>query len=263
MRYKLIDKHILIDRINRLGKILESKDDALALIGLGSIGDQRNRLDQYSDLDFFVIVKNNSKQKYIDNLDWLNEVMTVKYQFKNSQDGYKFFFEDGIYGEFAVFSIDEIESIHQSKGKVIWKVDQLDLEILEKSKGTKPELISNDIDFIINEALTNIYVGLQRYFRGEKLNAYRFIETYAFNNLQKIIHLSENVMNYYKDEYSLDRRFEMNYPLFSNNLENMLKGYNHILDSARNIYYFIKRHYEISLFIAKMIEDLLNQDNKG
>jgi hypothetical protein len=47
----------LLYRLDEIGKSLEKSGHALALIGLGSVGLELERLDQYSDLDFFVIVQ--------------------------------------------------------------------------------------------------------------------------------------------------------------------------------------------------------------
>lgn len=47
----------LLARLDDIGVALLRSGHALALIGLGSAGLERHRLDQYSDLDFFVIVE--------------------------------------------------------------------------------------------------------------------------------------------------------------------------------------------------------------
>jgi hypothetical protein len=60
------------------------------LLALGSAGLERQRLDRYSDLDFFVIVAQGYKVHYIESLDWL-------------ADGHKALMTDGIFCEFAVF----------------------------------------------------------------------------------------------------------------------------------------------------------------
>ena len=44
----------LLHRLNEIAKSIEKSQKALALLGLGSIGKEQERLDEYSDLDFFV-----------------------------------------------------------------------------------------------------------------------------------------------------------------------------------------------------------------
>jgi len=47
----------LLKRLDDIGQELSKRPGALALIGLGSVGLERERLDTFSDLDFFVIVQ--------------------------------------------------------------------------------------------------------------------------------------------------------------------------------------------------------------
>lgn len=101
----MLRTEVLLQRLNEIGKSLERKGGALLLLGVGSVGVETERLDEYSDLDFFVIVKPGEKNRYIDRLDWLEETHPLAYSFKNSDVGYKVLFEDGIFGEYAVFGM--------------------------------------------------------------------------------------------------------------------------------------------------------------
>ena len=64
----------LLKRLDDIGVSLAQTGQALALIGLGSVGTELDRLDDYSDLDFFAIVKAGHKTQFINNLDWLSNV---------------------------------------------------------------------------------------------------------------------------------------------------------------------------------------------
>ena len=64
----------LLARLDEIGKALERAGDALALIGLGSSGVELERLDDYSDLDFFVVVAAGRKRRFVERLDWLGAV---------------------------------------------------------------------------------------------------------------------------------------------------------------------------------------------
>ena len=50
----MTDTARLLERLDRIGAVLRDSGHALALIGLGSVGLERDRLDAWSDLDFFV-----------------------------------------------------------------------------------------------------------------------------------------------------------------------------------------------------------------
>ena len=78
-------------------------------------------LDDYSDLDFFVIVKPEYKSRFIERLDWLEAVHPLAFSFRNTKDGHKILFEDGIYAEFAIFEEKEMEHISFSEGRIVWQ----------------------------------------------------------------------------------------------------------------------------------------------
>ena len=67
-------KDLLLARLDEIGRSLARTGHALALLGLGSVGCELERLDNYSDLDFFAIVQPGYKQKFIAQLDWLSAI---------------------------------------------------------------------------------------------------------------------------------------------------------------------------------------------
>ena len=79
--------HLLLQRLDEIGQSLVQSGHALALIGLGSVGEELHRLDEYSDLDFFAIVETGYKRHYIENLEWLSALRPIVYHFRNSDDG--------------------------------------------------------------------------------------------------------------------------------------------------------------------------------
>jgi lincosamide nucleotidyltransferase B/F len=249
----------LLNRLDEMKTEISKHHEALALIGLGSVGVELSRLDRYSDIDFFLIVEDDAKFKYIDDLSWLSKAHPLSYTFRNTKDGYKFFFSDGIYGEFAVFGRSEVDAIVQAEGRLIWKNDSYNHPNLTQAKGKFPKLEDDHIDFRVNEALTNLYVGLCRVLRGEKLSGYRFIETYAFNNLIQIIYSQEIKEPIHQDLFNLERRFEFIYPKFANSLEEMLSGYENLHHSAYAILKYLDQHFEVHPFIKKEIMTLIER----
>src|SRR6266511_3519687 len=103
-----MDTQSLLKRLDEIGQSLERSGHALALIGLGSVGLELDRLDSYSDLDFFAIVEKGYKHPYLDSLRWLSDVHPIAYSFLNTVAVYKVLFEDGIFCEFAVFEHAEL-----------------------------------------------------------------------------------------------------------------------------------------------------------
>ncbi|MBU1142768.1 MAG: hypothetical protein KKH92_03885 [Firmicutes bacterium] len=258
----MMKKNKLLKRLDEIGDSLSKRESTIALLGLGSVGVELDRLDDYSDLDFFVIVEDEVKESFIDDLSWLEHAHPLAYAFKNSNDGYKILFQDGIYGEYAVFGKNEVNHVTQAEGRIVWMNPNYSLPTLTKTKGNIPQIKKENIEYRINEALTNLYVGLLRAIRGEKLSAYRFIETHAFNNLLSIIHHFEIEQSIHEDLFNIERRFEMHYPDMTNHLSQMLSGYDHLAKSAQAIFDYIAHIYDINPKLKKEIKTLIAQLNQ-
>lgn len=249
-------KEALFQRLDNIGQVLAQKEGALLLLGLDSVGSETERADDYSDLDFFVITENGKKQRFIDHLDWLKEAYPLAYAFQNAEVGYKIMFEDGIYGEYAVFDESETDQLIYSKGRVVWKADAYENAEIETPKTKLPKLKSESIDHAINEALTNLYVGLCRYARGEKLSAVRFIQGYAVDSILSILHLLEQEVDYYPDPFGNDRRLEQRYPQFALLLADMMQGYDRVPDSAIHILSYLEGVYAVNPKLTEEIRRL-------
>jgi len=59
-------QEVLISRLNAIGSSLTRSNKPIALIGLGSVGVEVDRLDDYSDLDFFGVVEPGFKNEFLD-----------------------------------------------------------------------------------------------------------------------------------------------------------------------------------------------------
>lgn len=250
---KVDKKQALLQRLDDIGRSLERTGGALVLLGLGSVGIETDRLDVYSDLDFFTIVKPGQRQRFVEHLDWLEDVHPLAYRFRNSDVGCKILFEDGIYGEYAVFEENELEHLPYPEGRIVWKDPQFANTKIVRSSQPIPELKKNSIDFHVNEALTNLYVGLGRYARGEKLSALRFVQSYAMDNILRVLHLLEREVDGYPDPFGLERRLEKRFPRFAGRIGSMLQGYDHVPESALHILVFLEEVYPVNRRMAEEI----------
>lgn len=252
-----MDAQSLLTRLDEIGHSLARSGHGLALIGLGSVGLELDRIDKYSDLDFFAIVEEGYKQDYLDSLQWLEDVHPVAYSFLNTVDGYKLLFADGIFCEFAVFEIAELKNIPFSPGRIIWKradvPDSLGQPVLNPSAPSK-----RDREWLLGEAVTNIYVGLQRDARGEKLSGMRFIQGYAVDRLLELVEFIENGKEAHRDPFVNERRFEQRYPHLVPQLKSWSQGYEKNRESARAILYFLEEKCSINEAMAEEIRKLIN-----
>lgn len=250
----MIIKEMLLERLNEIGDSLSKTQHALALLGLGSVGAEVERIDQYSDLDFFVICEEGYKMKFIEQLEWLENIKPIAFKFKNTADGYKLLFEDGIFCEFAIFEPQEFINIPFSEGRIVWKSQSFNPSIcvptVEKINKSK------NIEFLIGEALTNLYVGLCRYKRGEKLSAYNFIQNYAKDRVLELISIMETPQAASEDIFCIDRRFEFRYPNNCSILSRILVGYDNTPESAKVILEFLDSNFSINKAMKNKILEL-------
>jgi hypothetical protein len=249
-------KQLLLTRLRLIAKSLEQTKDGLAVFSTGSVGIELDRMDEYSDLDFFVIVRKGAKRRFFENLDWLIAVAPVGYYFQNTADGYKLLFEDGVFCEFAVFEPDELPGLLFSEGRIVWHAADFDPAILTSNIGPPRPAFEETIAWKLGEALTNLYIGLARYHRGEKLSAARFIQGYAIERLLELAPHIEHELNVHHDTFDNDRRFEQRFPHIAAHLKDFMQGYEKSPQSARAILQYLEQHFEINPFIKNSIKEL-------
>ena len=254
-------KQQLLERLDEIAHSLERNGHALALMGLGSAGQATCRLDAYSDLDLFIIVEEGYKDFFLEKLDWLSSIRPLAYQFRNTDDGYKTLFDDGIFCEFAVLEAAELKDIPYADARVIWAANPSLASTIPENNKIPLVRQQPQIEWFVGEALTNIYIGLGRYRRGEKLNAYRFIQGYA---MDRIIELSDYItqeQQHGRDPFSKTRRYEQRYPNLAPELPNLIQGYDRCVESALAILDFLERRFEVNEAMRAEILNLAQGDD--
>jgi lincosamide nucleotidyltransferase B/F len=243
----------LLRRLDDIGASIASTNNALALIGLGSVGVELDRLDDYSDLDFFVVAKDGRTAEFIANLDWLSRARPLIFAFKNTPDGYKVLFDDDTYAEFAVFELHELEAATYTEGRIVWKDDAFDEQWRIPKKQPvpwKPE----SREWLIGEIVTCLYVGLCRYRRGEQLSAWRFVQGHAFTLLLELIEFDRSDPSL--DVFSKERRFEQRHPEWPAHLSRFLAGYDRVVESAQKMLTYLDENYTVQPDIKRVILNL-------
>jgi hypothetical protein len=251
----------LLDRLDSIAAGLRDTGQGLALLGLGSVGLETDRLDAYSDLDFFAIVQPGSKPRFIDSLDWMEAAAVLVYAFRNTVDGYKALYADGIFAEFAVFEPQELPRIPFSPGRLVWSADGFDARTLIPAPADR-ERHTPSVEWLLGEALTNLYVGLCRYRRGEKLSAARFVQLYAVDHLARLAPHLEIEQPAFVDAFSAERRFEARFPGLAAKLAEWMGGYDHTPESALAILAFLESHFTVSAALAGEIRALAAAGNQ-
>ena len=253
-------QELLLERLNAIGASLARSGNGLALIGLGSAGLELDRLDEYSDLDFFAIVETDHKNEYLENLAWLSSICPINFAYRNTRDGYKVLFQDAVFCEFAVFEMPELRHIPYAPGRIVWKKDNIaETLLLPEPIRHTPEVHSTE--WLVGEVLGNLYTGLSRNNRGEKLSAMRFIQVYAVDRLLELSAGFETGTSAARDIFAFERRFEQRYPVSAQALPEFIQGYERNIESALAILAFLESHVEVNPAMKRAIEGLCN--NRG
>lgn len=251
----MLRKTCLLARLDSIASGLDRSGKGLALIGLGSVGLELDRLDDYSALDFFAVVEPGSKAQFLVSLDWMSLDAPIAYAFRNTEDGYKVLYQDGIFAEFAVFERQELENIPFAPGRLIWARagSEIDDQIAIP-RVALPEKHEQSIEWLLGEVLTNLFIGVGRFMRGEKLAAMRFVQEYAVDRLIDLLPNLEVEQAGFPDPYVSARRLEVRFPEFARLLPEFTQGYERTPESAMAILNFLSGHFEINL---KMKEEIL------
>ncbi|TLN05666.1 hypothetical protein FDZ74_13425, partial [bacterium] len=245
--------------LDAIAQSLQGSGHAEALIGCGSVGLELERLDGYSDLDFFAVVEDGWKEHYIAHLDWLERVAPVVYTFRNTVDGFKLLFADGIFCEFAVFVRADLLRVPFAPGRIVWKRPEVP-ESIAVPVVTSGVQGTRSPDYLLGEALTNLYVGLCRYRRGERLSGLRFIQGFAVDRVVELAGLIETEGPAPRDIFAGERRFETRFPILSQLLPGMLLGYERTPESALAILAFLEQHFPVNQALADRIRELAQDD---
>ncbi len=214
----------LLERLEAIGRALRDSGHAMALIGLGSVGTETARLDAWSDLDFFAIVEPGHAARYIEHLDWLAAAHPLAWHFRNTADGHKALMTDGVFCEFAVFEPQALADIPFAPGRIVWRRDDVDAAIAQPRRPL-PSAALPDETYIVGEALSCLFVGLQRWHRGEKLSAARFVQGHAMDRLIELDTLRSAPVP--GDPFNRERRLEARQPGLAAELPALLPGYAH------------------------------------
>jgi hypothetical protein len=244
----------LLQRLDDLGAVLARRGDALGLIGLGSVGLDLDRLDEHSDMDFFVVVDDGAKQRYLDSIDWLEALGPVDFSFPNSVDGRKVLFSDGLFAEYAVFTLEELRAASFPPGRLVWARGDAPagLERSGRMPGPSPY---DDPEYQVNEALTNLYVGLHRDARGERLAATRLIQQHAVDRLLTFLELT-TPGSARQDAFALERGAERRFGQDVLPLSSIVLGYDRNGEAAVAILDWLEARAHVDRTLAAEIRRL-------
>ena len=251
--------HPTLLRLDRLAAHLATDDHVLAVLGLGSAGQETHRFDEHSDIDFFVVLDSASAQDgYLQDPGWLAGFGgAVAYSFVNDPHGRKALFADGLFVEYAVFTSDQLAALPVVGARVVWSRDGHD-PLTSSPAPARPTAVDT-VDFHRDEALTNLYVGLHRELRGERLTAMRFIQVYAVDRVLALVRLDPASRLDHPDHFESTRRIEQADLPTDLPLHRMVPGYEHNVDAARAVLDWLTTHHVTHPVMTRAVLRLLDE----
>jgi hypothetical protein len=246
----------LLSRLEAIAAALSGTGHGLAVIGLGSVGLETERLDEHSDLDFFAIVERGFKARYLDHLDWLESVGSIAYCFRNTFDGYKLLYADGVFCEFAVFEPQELQQIPFSPGRIVWKRDGMP-DALAIPAPCYLQVPERSLDWLLGEIVTNLYSGMNRYLRGERLSASRLVQHFAVDRLLELEEFAGKTLSPGRDTFAVERRAEMRFPQLKDFFPLFVQGYDRTPEAATAILEYVSSRYELNRHLVGVVQQLI------
>ena len=245
---------VLLKRLDAIGAALERSGRALALIGLGSVGTELRRLDRWSDLDFFVIACPGERDWFLQTMDWLQDAAPLAYTFRNTLDGSKVLFQDGIYAEYAVFGQQQLPELPLRGARLVWAAPEFPVGPLPQAAAPSPPQAGERAHHL-GEALTNLLVGLGRFWRGERLSALKFVQEYALGHVLALAADRAGETPPGADPFGLERRFELRYPDLAHLLPTFAPGYEDTPQAALALLEQLERHEEVPAALSLAIRE--------
>jgi hypothetical protein len=248
--------HPNLTRLDRLAAHLATDPHVQAVLGLGSAGAETHRFDDHSDIDFFLVVDTtDTKHLYLQDTNWLQGFGGhVVYSFVNDPNGRKALLADGLFLEYAIFTPNQLAALPFTGARVVWSRGRYDPLALGPAVPAATTI--DTVDFHLNEALTNLYVGLHRELRGEHLTAMRFIQVYAVDRVLALVRLDPATALDHPDHFEATRRIERAWLPGGLPLHRMVPGYISNIGAARAVLAWLTAHHDTDPVIVAAIRQL-------
>ena len=236
------------ETLETLSLAAQKSPHAMALVGAGSAGAESSRMDDYSDIDFFLIVEDGFSAAFIDDNSWFGSLLPIVFSFRDTEHGNKVLLENGVFLEFAIFTEVELALYGIPGLRTIWSKSGFTLPDFPANKISEREL-----SYYVNQALSNLLVGALRLKRGERLAALVMIERHALTNLLTAYRLKKNLK--IEDPYVIERRAEQ---ALGVDFAPLIQGYENLEGSLIEILNFAEKNYEVNVEIVQSIKSLNN-----
>ncbi len=208
--------------IKRMDEIITFYSNLQGVLAIAAFGSNahRERLDDYSDLDFLIFVDEDSKAGILSQVARLESLCSIQGLQIVYGDAVQLLFADGVYCDFGIITPSQLSAFPHGAGKYLWQ--RLDWEAVDLS-AQEPAPLPEDA--LIRDALFHLYCGLLREARGETAAAFYEVQVVAS---QRVLALLEGDG---ADAFSPFRRAERLLP--QGVIGELMPGYGHTREAVQ------------------------------
>ncbi|HSP72791.1 MAG TPA: hypothetical protein VLN26_10500, partial [Gaiellaceae bacterium] len=187
----------------------------IGLVAVGSMAERDYAPDEWSDHDFFVIVRPGEQETLRTELGWLPRRDRVALSFRETEHGLKVLYDDGHLLEFAVFDLDEIALASVNRYRVL--LDRGQVEERTSLVRARPRPRPSD-EYLFGMTVSAALVAAGRARRGEVLSAAFFLASALRHLASLLAGAVPSSTAAILDEFDPLRRFERAYPQLGSEL---------------------------------------------
>ena len=207
----------------RLAASAQAHPDVVGLVLVGSAADTA-RADEWSDHDFFLIVKDGMAEGFRQDLSWLPDASDVVIRPRETAHGLKVVYRDGHVLEFAVFDDHELELASVNYWAVPVDKTNITSRVAALEKKTVGPAFEEQKEWEL--LLAHILIGVGRARRGEVLIAGQQIRSYMLRHVVGFVRdrlVPATGAEKIEDNLDRYRRFEQQYPAEGARLDMILQ----------------------------------------
>ncbi len=183
------------------------------IIGLVLVGStaETERVDEWSDHDFFVITQSGEQEPLRRDLSWLPNSESIAFWFRETEHGLKVVYNSGDVLEFAIFDCAELRGCTVNHHRLAYGGEEVQMALFV-AKSRLPEVVVGDDLADFRHFLSVLVIQVGRARRGELLTAGQGIRGTAATALLKVL-TRQLPADPQLDKLDVSRRFEFAHPL--------------------------------------------------
>lgn len=201
-----------LDYSDTLTKACIAHPEIIGLVLVGSTA-ETERVDEWSDHDFFVITPTGAQEDLRNNLHWLPQSESIAFSLRETEHGLKVVYNSGAVLEFAIFDCDELGRCMVNHHRLAYGNDEV-TQALESAKKRELKVSPTDNLKDFRLFLSMLIIGVGRARHGEILTAGENIRSTAANAFLKVLtrQLEQSEKDPRLDKFDARRRFEFVHP---------------------------------------------------